>query len=52
MPGYAAYASTGAIEVLTRYIVELGHRQIAVNVVAQARLKRISRVARCVTIRD
>jgi len=36
--------------VLTRYIAkELGHRQIAVNG-AQARLKQISRVARCVTI--
>lgn len=36
LPGYAAYASTkGAIEVLTRYLAkELGHRQIAVNVVA------------------
>ncbi len=35
-PGYAAYASMkGAIEVLTRYMAkELGHRQIAVNVVA------------------
>jgi NAD(P)-dependent dehydrogenase (short-subunit alcohol dehydrogenase family) len=36
LPGYAAYASMkGAIEVLTRYMAkELGHRQIAVNVVA------------------
>ena len=36
LPGYAAYASMkGAIEVLTRYLAkELGHRQIAVNVVA------------------
>lgn len=36
LPGYAAYASAkGAIEVLTRYMAkELGHRQIAVNVVA------------------
>jgi NAD(P)-dependent dehydrogenase (short-subunit alcohol dehydrogenase family) len=35
-PGFAAYASMkGAIEVLTRYMAkELGHRQIAVNVVA------------------
>jgi NAD(P)-dependent dehydrogenase (short-subunit alcohol dehydrogenase family) len=36
LPGYAAYgAMKGAIEVLTRYMAkELGHRQIAVNVVA------------------
>jgi NAD(P)-dependent dehydrogenase (short-subunit alcohol dehydrogenase family) len=36
LPGYSAYASMkGAIEVLTRYMAkELGHRQIAVNVVA------------------
>jgi len=36
LPGYSAYASMkGAIEVLTRYLAkELGHRQIAVNVVA------------------
>ena len=36
LPGYAAYASMkGAIEVKTRYMAkELGHRQIAVNVVA------------------
>ena len=36
LPGYSAYASMkSAIEVLTRYIAkELGHRQIAVNVVA------------------
>jgi NAD(P)-dependent dehydrogenase (short-subunit alcohol dehydrogenase family) len=36
LPGYAAYATMkGAIEVLTRYMAkELGHRQIAVNVVA------------------
>jgi NAD(P)-dependent dehydrogenase (short-subunit alcohol dehydrogenase family) len=36
IPGYAAYgAMKGAIEVLTRYMAkELGHRQIAVNVVA------------------
>ncbi|MEG4490627.1 SDR family oxidoreductase [Microcoleus sp. D3_18_C4] len=36
LPGYAAYASMkGAIKVLTRYMAkELGHRQIAVNVVA------------------
>ncbi|PSB06731.1 3-oxoacyl-ACP reductase [filamentous cyanobacterium CCP1] len=36
LPGYAAYgAMKGAIEVLTRYLAkELGHRQIAVNVVA------------------
>ncbi|MEG4588578.1 SDR family oxidoreductase [Microcoleus sp. MOSTC5] len=36
LPGYAAYASMkGAIEVLTRYMAkELGHRQIAVNVIA------------------
>ncbi|ACB54433.1 probable short-chain dehydrogenase/reductase SDR [Crocosphaera subtropica ATCC 51142] len=36
LPGYAAYgAMKGAIKVLTRYMAkELGHRQIAVNVVA------------------
>jgi NAD(P)-dependent dehydrogenase (short-subunit alcohol dehydrogenase family) len=36
LPGYAAYgAMKGAIEVLTRYMAkELGHRQIAVNVIA------------------
>jgi NAD(P)-dependent dehydrogenase (short-subunit alcohol dehydrogenase family) len=36
LPGYAAYGTMkGAIEVLTRYTAkELGHRQIAVNVVA------------------
>jgi NAD(P)-dependent dehydrogenase (short-subunit alcohol dehydrogenase family) len=36
LPGYAAYGTMkGAIEVLTRYMAkELGHRQIAVNVVA------------------
>ncbi|MGC1310402.1 MAG: SDR family oxidoreductase [Phormidesmis sp.] len=36
LPGYSAYASMkGAVEVLTRYMAkELGHRQIAVNVVA------------------
>jgi NAD(P)-dependent dehydrogenase (short-subunit alcohol dehydrogenase family) len=36
MPGFAAYASMkGAIEVLSRYMAkELGHRKIAVNVVA------------------
>lgn len=36
LPGYAAYgAMKGAIEVLTRYMAkELGHRQIAVNIVA------------------
>lgn len=36
LPGYSAYASMkGAIEVLTQYMAkELGHRQIAVNVVA------------------
>jgi NAD(P)-dependent dehydrogenase (short-subunit alcohol dehydrogenase family) len=35
-PGYAAYAAMkGAVEVLTKYMAkELGHRQIAVNVVA------------------
>jgi NAD(P)-dependent dehydrogenase (short-subunit alcohol dehydrogenase family) len=36
LPGYTAYATMkGAIEVLTRYMAkELGHRQIAVNVIA------------------
>jgi NAD(P)-dependent dehydrogenase (short-subunit alcohol dehydrogenase family) len=36
LPGYAAYGTMkGAIEVLTRYMAkELGHRKIAVNVVA------------------
>ena len=36
LPGYTAYGTMkGAIEVLTRYMAkELGHRQIAVNVVA------------------
>ncbi|MBF2015141.1 MAG: SDR family oxidoreductase [Rivularia sp. T60_A2020_040] len=36
LPGYAAYGTMkGAIEVLSRYLAkELGHRQIAVNIVA------------------
>ena len=41
LPGYAAYgAMKGAIEVLTRYMAkELGHRQIAVNVVARGAIE-------------
>ncbi|NJM09805.1 MAG: SDR family oxidoreductase [Bdellovibrionaceae bacterium] len=41
LPGYSAYASMkGTIEVLTRYMAkELGHRQIAANVVAPGAIK-------------
>jgi NAD(P)-dependent dehydrogenase (short-subunit alcohol dehydrogenase family) len=41
LPGYTAYATMkGAIEILTRYMAkELGHRQIAVNVVARGAIE-------------
>jgi NAD(P)-dependent dehydrogenase (short-subunit alcohol dehydrogenase family) len=52
-PGYAAYASAkGAVEVMTRYLaLELGSRQIAVNVIARERSRPTSRAAWCATTR-